>query len=395
MKKLRIIVGGFLGIMPAGGITWDYVQYPVGFSLLGHDTYYIEDTRLYPIYQKPGSNWSDSSSCIKHLGKVMEYFGMKDRWAYRDEVSGKCYGLTEEKIKGICKTADVFVNISCSTFMRDEYMQIPVRILIDSDPMFTQIQYSSEQTFTPGNSGIRQLISAHNYRFTFGENIGAADCQIPDCGFTWHCTRQPICLKYWEADAVTYPTTSFTTLMNWTAGKKLLYNDQEWGQKDIEFKKVIQLPQLLTDTKFSVIVNQTGGTEQTFSKADLENAGWQVLDAESNAGSWVQYRNFINCSSAEFSVAKETYVKANTGWFSCRSGCYLAAGKPVITQDTCWSKYIPSGNGLFAFHDLESAREAVSKIICQYEQHAKQARVIAEEYFDSNKVLNRLLTRIS
>ena len=141
MKKLHIIVGGFIGVMPVGGVTWDYIQYPLGFSLLGHNVYYIEDTRLYPIYQKPGSNWDDCSASVEHLQKVMDHFGLKEKWAYRDEASGKCFGMTKEKIKEICKTADVFINISCSTFLRDEYLQIPARVLIDTDPMFTQIQH--------------------------------------------------------------------------------------------------------------------------------------------------------------------------------------------------------------------------------------------------------------
>jgi len=395
MKKLRIIVGGFLGIMPAGGITWDYVQYPLGFSLLGHDTYYIEDTRLYPIYQKPGSNWNDASSCISHLQQVMEYFGMKDRWAYRDEASGETFGLSEEKIKAICKTADVFVNISCSTVMRDEYLKIPVRILIDSDPMFTQIQYRSRQMFTPGSSGLKQLVDVHNFLFTFGENIGATDCGIPTCGLKWSTTRQPVCLNYWQKQTSNNSAKSFTTLMNWTAGKKLLYNGEEWGQKDVEFKKIQQLPKIVNDVKLSIIVNQTGGTEDSFTKANIEKAGWHVLEADSNAGNWKDYQHFINHSYGEFSVAKETYVKANTGWFSCRSACYLAAGRPVITQDTGWSKFVPSGNGLFAFNNIESARDAIYNVTHNYKEHVQQARAIAEEYFDSNKLLSQMLAQVT
>ncbi len=393
-KKLKIIVGGFLGIMPAGGITWDYVQYPLGFLLMGHDVYYIEDTRLYPIYQKPGSNWNDASTCVQHLQEVMEYFGMKDRWAYRDEASGKCFGLSETKIKEICSSADMFVNISCSTFLRDEYLQIPIRVLIDSDPMFTQIQFSAPQMFTPGEPGMKAMVNAHNYLFTFGENMGAADCLVPGGGLTWYTTRQPVCINYWKVQPGLRPAASFTTLMNWTAGKQLLYNGQTWGQKDIEFKKIMQLPKLVPEARLSLIVNQTGGTAQTFSEGSVKKEGWHLLDADSNAGNWIKYQDFLASSRGEFSVAKETYVKATTGWFSCRSACYLAAGKPVVTQDTGWSKYIPAGKGLFAFTDLKSARSALSEVVVNYDQHAKEARIIAEEYFDSNKVLGNMLKQI-
>ncbi|MBK5269377.1 MAG: glycosyltransferase [Bacteroidia bacterium] len=393
MKRLRIIVGGFIGIMPVGGVTWDYVQYPIGFSLIGHEVYYIEDTRLYPIYQKRGSNWDDCSANVEYLQKVMEYFGFKEKWAYRDEVSGKYFGMTEEKIKGICKTADVFVNISCSTFLRDEYLQIPVRVLIDSDPMFTQIQYVSQQKFTPGESGLRQMVDAHNYHFTFGENVNSSDCRMPNCSLQWGTTRQPICLDYWKPKhRSNLNNSSFTTLMNWSAAKVLNYQNEEWGQKDIEFNKFFQIPKLVKSAKFSTVINKTGGTDQIFSKDSLEKAGWRVLDPHASAGDLEAYQGFIDSSFAEFSVAKNTYVKAKTGWFSCRSACYLAMGKPVVIQDTGWSKVIPSGNGLFAFSDIETAKEAIEKVVADYKRHCAAAKEIAYEYFDSNKVLERLLS---
>jgi hypothetical protein len=395
MEKLRIIVGGFIGLMPAGGVTWDYIQYPLGLSMLGHDVYYIEDTRLYPIYQKPGSNWNDSSTSVAHLKTVMENFGLKDRWAYRDEASGKCFGLSEKEIKDICRTADIFINISCSTYLRDEYLRIPKRILIDTDPMFTQIQYVSQQMFTPGEPGLKQMIRSHNYLFTFGENMGSADCLIPEGGLHWNTTRQPVCINKWKFSNP--PQTSnpvFTTLMNWTAGKKLVYNNDEWGQKDVEFNKIIQLPQYLKNTELAMVVNQTGGTENTLQKEKIEKAGWKILDPEVSAGDWKLYQHFIAQSSGEFSVAKETYVKAKTGWFSCRSACYLAAGKPVITQDTGLSKYIPTGNGLFAFNNMNEAIEAFQKLQSNPIHHSNAARKIAEAYFDSNKVLTCLLQKI-
>jgi hypothetical protein len=396
MDKLRIVIGGFLGIMPAGGVTWDYIQYPLGFYLLNHDVYYIEDTRLYPIYQKPGSNWTDCSACVDHLQRVMNYFGMKDRWAYRDEASHKCFGMSETAINEICRTADLFINISCSTFMRDEYKRIPRRVLIDSDPMFTQIQYISNQLFTPGESGLKQMIDAHNYLFSFGENINSADCLIPTGDLHWYTTRQPVCIDKWNSIApVDNNAWLFTTLMNWTAGKKLVYNNMEWGQKDIEFGKLEELPRYVKHAQFAMVISKTGGTENTFPQKKLERLGWKILDPEKQAGDWESYQQFISQSLAEFSVAKETYVKARTGWFSCRSACYLAAGRPVITQDTGWSKFISTGNGLFAFSDINEAVDAIQQVMSNKQYHSKAARELAEEYFNSDKVLNSLLQKIA
>src|SRR5688572_5639425 len=120
MEKLRIVVGGFLGLLPAGGVTWDYVQYPLGFHLMGHEVFYIEDTRLFPLYQKEGIAWNDATYCVENLRKIMHYFQLGKQWAYRDEASGNCFGMSEAKVLEICKSADIFINISCSTFMRDE-----------------------------------------------------------------------------------------------------------------------------------------------------------------------------------------------------------------------------------------------------------------------------------
>lgn len=385
-------MGGFIGLLPAGGVTWDYLQYPLGFALLGHDVYYVEDTRLFPLYQKPGSDWTDCSDCVAHLRNVMECFGFKGRWAYRDEASGNVFGLSQKKLNSICQTADVFVNVSCSTVMREEYARIPVRMLIDSDPMFTQIQYATQQSFTPGVSTLRTSIEAHNHHFTFGENMNGDDCRIPRFDIAWKSTRQPVCLPYWKPAVSFSEPPTFTTLMNWTAGRVLRYDNEEWGQKDREFQKVLSLPQLLPQLKFSTVVNGTGSVESCFSRQVIEEHGWEVLTAETNAGDWAAYQRFISNSYAEFSVAKHTYVKAVSGWFSCRSACYLAAGKPVVTQDTGWSKYLPSGRGLFAYTDLVSANEALLNVSKDYRQHCVAAREIAIDFFDSNKVLSQLLS---
>jgi hypothetical protein len=261
--------------------------------------------------------------------------------------------------------------------------------------MFTQIQYSTQQSFTPGTPGLKQLIDAHNYHFTFGENINQPGCQIPACGINWIPTRQPVCLDYWKPFAFSSAIPSFTTLMNWTAGKVLQYNNEKWGQKDIEFQKFLELPKRVPEVSLSAVVNKTGNVNSRFPKTALENAGWKILDAEQNAGDWNDYQQFINQSYGEFSVAKHTYVKAFTGWFSCRSACYLAAGKPVITQDTGWSKNLPAGKGLFTFTNLDTALDAFKQVISDYQNHCRYARKTAEDYFDSNAVLYQLLNNLS
>jgi len=397
MEKLRIIVGGYIGLYPTGGATWDYIQYPLGLKLLGHDVYYIEDTGQYPVFQKEKDAWDDASYCISYLKEVMERFGMNDRWAYRDVASGKSFGMTQEKILELCASADVFINISCSTYSRDEYMRIPIRILIDSDPMFTQMQYLLQENSGSGVSQswtTKQMVESHTHLFTFGENIGSADCKIPTLDHQWITTRQPIVLDLWH-NTNTNPIMGFTSIMNWSGRKKLIFEDQEWGQKDMEFEKIKDMPHRLQDLNFEVVINRPLNKESQFSLIEFEKLGWKILDPQDFVNNFSDYRNFIFNSTAEFGVAKETYVKSNSGWFSCRSACYLAAGKPVITQETGWSKYIPTGNGLFAFKDIESAEEAIKKVNSDIKQQSIKAQEIANEYFDSTKVLTDLLENLN
>jgi hypothetical protein len=389
----RIIVGGFVGLLDAGGVTWDYIQYPLGFAALGCDVYYFEDTGLWPVYQEDNQGKVSCDSNVNRLAAIMDDFGLSERWAYRDAVTGESFGPCSKMLKQICRSADVFVNVSCSTVMRDEYAIIPKRVLIDSDPMFTQIQYATEVALTAGESRMRELIHAHTHHFTFGENIGATDCRIPTCGINWQSTRQPICLDLWPASPVPQSSdAAFTTVMNWSAAPPLEYEGETWGQKNTEFTKLLDLPESLPDMLLAVVVGQTGGTP--FPAQLARNHGWQVLDPVEHVPDWRSYRRFIEASSAEFSVAKETYVKARTGWFSCRSACYLAAGRPVIAQDTGWSRFISSGDGLVAFDNFAGAAEGLRRVKSNLPAHARASRRIAEEYFRSDVVLGELLRHI-
>lgn len=388
--RLRIVVGGFLGLLPAGGVTWDYVQYPLGFAELGHDVYYIEDTCLWPIYQT-GNSGDDCSGNVRHLAAVMDAFGLGERWGYRDVVTDRWFGMDAQQVREVCRDADVFVNVSCSTYMRDEYREIPVRVLIDSDPMFTQIQCQTGDGFTVGSRGMLDLVAAHTHHFTFGENIDAPDCLVPDCGVTWRPTRQPVCLSHWPITPIPHDG-AFTTLMNWSAGKQLEFAGRKWGQKDIEFRKVMSLPRAAEGLPLAVAVGQTAG--EPFPTEETRSHGWRVLDPVICAADWQAYRAFIKSSLGEFSIAKHTYVAARTGWFSCRSACYLAAGRPVVVQDTGWTAYIPHGEGLLAFEDEASAAAALREVHGDVDRHSKAARRVAEECFDARKVLQDFIDRL-
>jgi hypothetical protein len=391
MKKLRIIVGGYIGLLPSGGVTWDYIQYPLGLHLLGHDVYYFEDTRQYSKYQSEGQQWDDATNSIQYLKHTMEKFGLGERWAYRDIATDSWFGLSAEKVKEVFETADLFINVSAATFLRDEYLKIPKRVLIDSDPMFTQVQYWNDNDHEKSYKEIQQAFTDYHYLFTFGENINGEDCKIPKFGYNWIPTRQPICLDYWEGLSSVNDTNVFTTVMNFSSKAKMIYHNEEWGQKDVEFEKFKQLPKEFNKAKFQIIA-AIGHAK--INQSELKETGWDLADPLEKIRNADEYKEYIQHSLGEFSVAKETYVKSDSGWFSCRSACYLAAGKPVVTQETQWSKFIPAGQGLFSFTDSKSAMLGLEAIVANPAKHSKTAKEIAREYFDSSNVLTEFLSHI-
>jgi hypothetical protein len=394
MEKLKILVGGYIGLYPTGGATWDYLQYVLGLKLLGHDVFYIEDTMQYPVYQISGDKWDDCSYGVNYLKRAMEEIDLPNNWAYRDVGSGQVFGMSDQNLKKLCQGADVFINVSGSTWLRDEYLKIPVRILIDTDPMFTQYQYHVEQEKGGKRaSDAKEYMNAFSLLFTFGLNIGNPDCRIPEFGFTWHTTKKPTCIAFWEKKNTSVIRYGFTSIMNWVERPDFIYENETWGQKNKTFKTFLQLPDL-SQQNFEIIISRPDNDEANKSMAQLSDHHWTILNGDSLISDKEEYKTFIQSSLAEFSITKETYIKSNSGWFSGRSACYLASGKPVITQDTKWTKYIPAGEGLFACNDLHSAVEAVRQITTDYSKHSRQAKAIAQEYFDSDKILGDILSKI-
>lgn len=389
MRKPRIVVTGFVGLFPFGGVIWDYVQYVAGFAKLGCDTIYLEDTGAWPVYQDE----CDASYNVAHVAAAMEHFGLADRWAYRDAITGRCFGMPERALNEFCRSADILLNLSCSATLRDEYAAIDVRALVDTDPMFTQIQYLRDESLDGGPTGMRELIENHTHHFSFGARIGSDGCRVPTLGLQWHPTRQPIVLDYWPVrETPANGASRYSTVMNWRVVDDVIFDGERWGQKDVEFMRFLGLPGRVPNIPLGVAVSVT--PESRFPATAARLAGWEVLDPSVCAHDARRYQDFILDSRGEFSVAKQTYVRAKTGWFSCRSGCYLAAGRPVVTQDTSWSQLLPTGRGLLAFHDEETAVEALQRVESDPKRHSRAAREIAREYFDSDVVLSEMLSRM-
>lgn len=381
---MKIIVTGLVGQYAFGGVAWDYLQYVEGFRQLGHDVFYLEDTEMWPYDPIKNTISEDCSYNVAYLRNVMDKFGLGDRWIYRNAPDASYHGFSEAEVKKLCANADVFVNVSGCGWLRPEYLRIPKKVFLDSDPMFTQVALVS------GEQDVVDRIHAHDFHFTFAENVGQPDCRVPAAGLNWIPTRQPIVLEWWKP-ATEPPRDVFTTVMNWVSYKECEYDGKQWGQKDVEFMKFIELPEK-TSQKFEIAMGMGPGMKRPTEL--LEQKGWQIVEPNQALPDPWKYRDYLRASKGEWSVAKEGYVKSRSGWFSCRSACYLALGRPCVLQDTGWSAHYPTGDGLFAFDTIEEAVAGIEEVNADYAHHSVEARALAEEQFDARKVLGALLGRI-
>ncbi|HSF31956.1 MAG TPA: glycosyltransferase family 1 protein [Candidatus Tectomicrobia bacterium] len=377
-SKLRIIVTGLIAQYPLGGVTWDYFQYALGLARLGHEVYYLEDTGQWPYNPVEGGVAKDCSFNVEYLAGLMSRFGLAEQWAYRFPWQSQWFGLSEAKRREVIQSADLLINVSGTLERPEEYRQVRRLAYIDSDPVFTQLKLAR------GQLDFRKWIDLHDVQFSFGESLSPA---VPDTGHQWRPTRQPIVLSEWHPE--TPQRDVFTTVMNWTSYKPVVYGNQSYGQKDVEFMRFRELPSLVIPTPLEIAVN-AGKTRRT-PRQLLAHKGWHVVDPAEVCPNLDTYRQYVESSKAEWSVAKNGYVLGQPGWFSCRSACYLAAGRPVVVQDTGFSAVLPVGEGLLAFSTVEEAVAGIKEIEANYARHAKAARALAVEYFDAAKVLTWLI----
>jgi hypothetical protein len=381
---LSLIVTGGLGNMPFAGVAWQVLHYLEGFRRLGHRVFYLEDTGAWPFDPERGVVSEDAGPALAYVRRMLERVQLDDAWAYRDAVDGRLHGVSEERLRAELDRADALVNVSAVTVLGEEHMQVPVRIYLETDPVLAQIEIAQ------GNQRTVGLLAAHTHHFTYGENFGAPDCTVPLDRFTYHPTRQPVILDWWRprpGDGP--PRPSFTTVASWKQTSK----DIEWQgelltwSKDVQFQLVLDLPRRVSrPLELALAIDDDDAV------ARLSAAGWSVVPARPLSDDLDRYRDYVRVSAGEFSVAKAQYARLRSGWFSDRTACYLAGGRPAVVQDTGFGSVLPRGEGLFAFDTIDEAAAAIDAIDSDYDRHARAAAELAREYFDAEVVLGRLLT---
>ena len=387
MKRKRIVVMGFMGSMPIAGVIWQHVHYVVGLQRLGHDVYYIEDSARLPYNPETFEVNNEFDYAAKVLNRLAGEFDFKNRWAFcaRYLKRNPTAGLPLKKIRQLYRDADAILNICGTQEFNDDLLKSDRIIYVESDPGVEQIKI---------DKGVRSTIdylSRHHALFTFGENVGTKKFPVPPHGLKWHATRQPIVTHLWKTNQAPKPAAVFTSIANWsTSGlKDITWRGRKYlWSKSREFLRFVAAPRRSGET-FELATNiQDRKTREKF-----ESNGWRFTSPLQMSVDYWLYRDYIQQSKGEFTVAKDQYVQLNTGWFSDRSACYLAAGRPVIMQETGFTKNYGADAGLLAFRSLGEIAEAVKIINADYSKHSGAARQIAREIFEAEKVVKSLLDR--
>ncbi len=379
-ERLRIIVLGYMVRGPMGGMAWHHLQYVMGLRDLGHDVYFIEDsddTQWCCYDPQKHTTGPDPTYGLKFARRTFDRVGLGGRWVYYDAHRSLWLGPCAERVLDICANADLVLNVSCANPLRPWLTDIPVRVLIDTDPVFTQIRNLTDPVR-------RERSLRHNAFFSFAGNITSSGCHVPDDGLAWQTTRQPIVLSAWPVTAGPEDG-QFTTVMQWDSYATREYAGVLYGMKSQSFSPYTDLPRCT-----NAVLELSVGSESA-PRALLRDKGWVVRDPCEVASDPWTYQRYLQNSKAEFSVAKHGYVVSRSGWFSERSAAYLASGRPVLVQETGFSDWMESGSGVVPFESPDGARVAIAEINTRYEFHCRKAREIAEEYFDSSGVLADLV----
>jgi hypothetical protein len=366
---MRIVVAGMLaGVPRQGGATWAVLQYVLGLRRLGHDVVVVEEVET--------SGFADAARRLEALAAA---FDLGPRVALVDRGSGACAGLSRAELLRVAGGADLLLNLSGTLTDPDLLAAVRLRVFVDLDPAFTQLWHAVD--------GVDMGFDAHERHVTIGRAIGHDGCTVPTCGRDWITTPQPIVLEHWPVAGDAAPA-RLTMVGHWRAYGSIHHDGVHYGQKAHSLRELLDVPAVAT-ADFTLALGIHGDEREDL--AALNRNGWDLVDPDAVAGTPEDYRAFVQGSWAEFGVAKLGYVASRCGWFSDRSLCYLASGRPVVAQDTGFPSWLPTGEGLFAFADSAGVAAAVEELRSDYPRHRRAARALAEDVFDSDRVLPELI----
>jgi hypothetical protein len=378
----KIIVNGSIVKFPTGGLVQFMMAYVVGLKKLGHEVYFIEKSEWeYACFDMSQLIMTDDCTYGLHfLQNLLKKYGLENKWCFFD-YKGNYYGMDQNHLTKLFNECDVYLDLEWGEWDQGSE-NVPIRVFIDGEPGWFQFKLSN--MVSEGQS-----LPKYDYYFTDGFNIGDEGNIIPTVGIDWKKAWTPILI---ENPKLSYQPPSknapFSTVMNWKSHKEVTFNGKVYGQKNIEFEKFMALPKFIKQA-MEVAVSGEGVPHQK-----LKDNFWSVKSAFDVVPTVDAYHDYISRSKGEFCIAKNVFVDSQCGWFGERAGYYMLQGRPVISQDTGFSKHLPCGLGILAINTLDEAIEAIDRINSEYTKHAHSAREMVFEYFDSDKVLKKIMEQI-
>jgi hypothetical protein len=371
-----------MGRCPYGGQTWLYLNWLRGLAANGHDVWYVEDDSVWPYDPEQDTVTDDCNYAVRHIETSMARVGLPGQWAYRlADREGACWGMSSQQLNELYRSCDALLNIVGATDLRAEQLAAKFRVYVETDPVTAELRLDE------GDEHTRDAFANHHAIVTYGENYGAPDCGVPLCGLKFLKTRQPIDLELWPK-AFDAGAKYFTTIGNYRqGGSDVVWRGQTYHwSKHHEWLKFIDLPKR-TSQPFEVAMGCNAEDQRL-----LEANGWRVVPPlRMSLDIFGKYPEYFRRSRGEFTVAKDQNVRLRSGWFSERDACYLASGKPVISQDTGFSNVLPTGRGLYGFTRMEEVLAAIDHINSDYAGACAAARALAEEYLEAKRVAGRML----
>ena len=323
------------------------------------------------------------SQNAEYVSRLLGQFGFGRSFSLLDASKGRSIaGLPRSEVVARARRSLFLLNVM--GYLRDDDIlaAVPRRVFLDIDPGFGQMWREL---------GLADPFAGHDVHVTVGLNVGTPSCGVPSCGLDWLATVPPVVLDEWPP--AYEGGNAFTSVATWRgAYGPVEYRGETYGLRVHEFRKFAELP-TLTEARFELALDIH--PDDANDRELLVANRWALAEPAAVAGDPWRYRAYVQRSRAEIGIAKSMYVKTRSAWFSDRSACYLASAKPVLAQETGFSEHYPTGTRLLAFSTLEEARAGAEAIAADYGRHVRAAREIAEEYFDSDKVLSRLVDLVA
>ncbi|MGY1737098.1 hypothetical protein [Geodermatophilus sp. SYSU D00684] len=387
--KGLVVVWGLLAHSPFGGMTWQVLHHLVGLRRLGFDVWYVEDSDRYPYALGGGDRTVDVGPNVEFMHRHLAAVGLGDRWVFRsptepDETAG---ALDVDGLQRLYRDADAVLNLCGAQELLPRHDVIDCLVYLETDPVVSQVGVAQRER------NWIQWLDRYQHHFTYATNLGGPGWSVPLPRYDWVPTVPPVVTDWWTTDTRPDQGAALTTILQWSSvGHDVQWRDECWRwRKDVELVRYLDLPASVPVPVEAAI--RVGERERAAAQVVAAH-GWRTRPAERLDDPFA-YRRYIRGSLGEFSVAKHQYVASRSGWFSDRTVCYLAAGRPVVVQDTGFrSAAGRPQRGLHVFCSLDEASASIHAVAGDYERESETARAIAHDVFEAERVLGSLMATV-